>query len=85
MDLEKELIKIKERNRNVEIEKAWEVSWTRKLLILTITYILTAIVFYMLGIKSYLQNAMIPTIGYFLSTQSMPYFKKIWIKRNGFK
>ena len=30
MDLEKEIKKIQERNKRVELDKAWETSWTRK-------------------------------------------------------
>lgn len=31
MDIEKEINDIKERNKKVELNKAWETSWTRKL------------------------------------------------------
>ena len=30
-ELEKEIIKIKERNNRVELDKKWETSWTRKI------------------------------------------------------
>ena len=30
MDLEKEIEQIKLRNKKVELDKAWETSWTRK-------------------------------------------------------
>ncbi len=30
MDIEKEINDIKERNKKVELNKAWETSWTRK-------------------------------------------------------
>jgi len=32
-ELEKEIIKIKERNKNVEVDKIWETSLIRKILI----------------------------------------------------
>lgn len=35
-DLENEIAKIKERNKRVELDKAWETSWTRKICILYI-------------------------------------------------
>jgi len=31
MDIEKEIEIIKERNRRVELDKAWEISWTRRI------------------------------------------------------
>lgn len=39
MNLEKEIKDIKERNKRVEKDKAWEVSWTRKICIMILTYI----------------------------------------------
>lgn len=30
-ELEEEVLKIKERNKRVELDKAWETSWTRKI------------------------------------------------------
>ena len=33
MDLEKEIEQIKQRNKKVELDKAWETSWTRKICI----------------------------------------------------
>lgn len=84
MNLEKEISEIKDRNTRVEAEKAWEISLFRRVLISLFTYIVTAIVFYLLGVENYLQNAFIPTIGYFLSTQSLPFIKNWWIE-NRFK
>jgi len=82
MDLEKEIEAIKERNKKVEADKAWETSKTRVLSILVMTYIITAIVFYIIGINNFLLNAFIPTVGFFLSTQSLPFIKKWWVNKN---
>ncbi len=38
-DIEKEIEKIKERNKRVEKDKAWETSWTRRICIMILTYI----------------------------------------------
>ena len=79
-DLEKEIFLIKNRNKKVEIDKAWETSWTRKLLLMIFTYL--AISFYLRAInidKPWL-NAIVPSIGFLLSTLTLPYFKKIWEK-----
>jgi hypothetical protein len=38
-----EIQRIKERNRKVEMDKAWEVSWTRRIFILAMTYIVASV------------------------------------------
>ena len=81
-EIKKEINLIKERNRKVEIDKAWEISKTRVLVVLAMTYIITAVVFYFIGVKNYLLNALIPSLGFYLSTQSLPFIKKWWIKKN---
>lgn len=81
MDIEKEINLIKERNKKVEADKAWETSLFRVIFISAITYITTAIVFYFIGVKNFLLSALIPTIGYYLSVQSLPFIKKWWTKR----
>ncbi len=39
MDLNKEIEEIKNRNKRVELDKKWETSWTRKICICIVTYI----------------------------------------------
>lgn len=79
MDLEQEINLIKERNKKVESDKAWETSPFRILSVTIITYTITAIVFYFIGVTNYFVSALIPTVGYYLSTQSLPIIKKWWI------
>lgn len=78
-EIERKLKEIDERNRRVENDKAWEVSKFRVLVITLMTYVITAIVFKLIGVKDFLLSAFIPTIGFFLSTQSLPFIKKYWI------
>lgn len=75
-----EINTIKERNRRVEKDKAWEVSWTRRGFIAMITYIIASIIFVLLKSDIPLLNAFIPTVGYILSTLSLPFVKKWWLK-----
>ncbi len=80
VELEKEILAIKIRNKKVEIDKAWETSWTRKFLLMIFTYL--AISFYLRAInidKPWL-NAIVPSVGFLLSTLTLPYFKKVWEK-----
>jgi len=79
--IENELLIIKERNKKVEADKAWETSTTRIILIVLITYVFASIIMYFIGVKSYLLNALVPTLGYFLSTISIPQIKKFWISK----
>lgn len=78
--LGEEVKKIKERNRRVEREKAWEVSWTRKIMVAVLTYIVVAIFFFYLGASDPMETAIIPTIAFLLSTLSVPFIKKLWLK-----
>ena len=50
-ELENEILQIKERNKRVELDKAWETSWTRKICIMVLTYIVVIIYSYV--IKSF--------------------------------
>lgn len=78
--VESEILAIQERNRRVEFDKAWETSKTRIAAIVIMTYVILSIVFYMIGTQHYFLNAFVPTIGYFLSTLSLPVIKGKWIK-----
>lgn len=80
-EIEKEINLIKERNKRVEADKAWETSKTRVCVVFVMTYIITAVVFYFIGVKNYLLNALIPSLGFYLSTQSLPLIKKWWTKK----
>lgn len=80
--LEDELAAIKKRNKRVESDKAWETSLTRMAFLLVLTYLMTALVFWLIAAPSPLLNALIPTLGYFLSAQSLPIVKRWWLARS---
>lgn len=82
MNIEKEIEDIKERNRKVEADKAWETSIFRTLLISVVTYIVVAVFLYFIGIQNFLVSALVPAIGFYLSTQSLPFIKDWWIKNH---
>lgn len=77
--LRKEIEKLKERNQRVEADKAWEGSAFRVLSLCVITYFIAAAVMYAIGVVNIWTNALVPTVGYFLSTQSLPFIKKWWV------
>ncbi|MEK9184357.1 MAG: hypothetical protein AAB892_01340 [Patescibacteria group bacterium] len=69
-----------ERNARVEADKAWETSGFRIGTIAVITYVCAAIVLYVIGAEDFLLSAVVPTLGYVLSTQSLPFVKKWWLR-----
>jgi len=79
-ELVEEIKKIKERNARVEADKAWETSISRTVLIAILTYLVVVLFFYSAGLPDPFPNAIIATVGFVLSTLSVPAFKKLWIK-----
>ncbi len=81
MNTKKEVEEIKKRNARVEADKAWETSWVRKGIIAVLTYLVIVLFFFSAGLPNPFVNAVVPTVGFILSTASLPYFKKIWLKK----
>ncbi len=79
--LQKEIERLKLRNKKVEADKAWEVSIERKVFIIISTYIIITIVMYLLKMDKPFINAIIPTCWYILSTISIKTWKKYFLKR----
>ena len=82
-DLEKEIENIKERNKRDELDKRWETSWTRKICICVLTYIVVIIYSYVIRkYNNILLSSLVPVIGFTLSTLSLKYIRKIWENKN---
>mgnify|MGYP003524715878 CR=1 FL=1 len=79
--MNKQVKAILERNERVASDKAWETSGTRKLIIATFTYVIVVVFLIIIGNANPFVNALIPAIGYLLSTLSLPFVKKIWIEK----
>jgi hypothetical protein len=80
-NLEERIAKLEDRNRRVEADKRWETSWLRRLSIMLLTYL--TVVFYMhfvLQINPWV-NALVPVIGYTLSTFTIGFLKQWWLSR----
>lgn len=80
MDFEKEIKKIQARNKKVELDKAWETSKTRKISIAVLTYLVMVLVMYSLNMDNPFIGAIIPTLGFTLSTFSLDFIKEFWKK-----
>ena len=79
MNVEEEIKQIKERNQRVEKDKAWETSWTRRICIMVLTYIV--VICYSYIIRKYDEiflSSLVPVIGFTLSTLSLKLVRKIW-------
>ena len=81
--LQSEINEIKVRNARVERDKAWETSAARKLTILVLTYLVMSLFFYVAKLGNPFINAVVPSLGFFLSTLAVPFVKKWWL--NNFK
>lgn len=79
--LEEKIRVIEERNKRVELDKKWETSFIRIFSVGVITYIIAVFALFMIKAPNPFLNALIPTIGFILSTQSLPFIKKLWIKK----
>ena len=78
--LEERVKAIEERNKKVELDKDWEQSWARKILIAFFTYLAIALYLnFVVGVEPWV-NAIVPTVGFLLSTLTFPFFKSIWLK-----
>lgn len=81
-ELENEIKKINERNARVELDKAWETSWTRKICICVLTYIVVVIYSSLINkISNVWLSSLVPVIGFTLSTLSLKMVRKVWEKK----
>lgn len=80
-ELQNEIIEIKERNKKVELDKKWETSWTRRICICVLTYIV--VIIYSFIVRNYdniFLSSLVPVIGFTLSTLSLRLIRNIWEK-----
>jgi hypothetical protein len=80
-ELQTEIELIKQRNQRVETDKAWETSWTRKITILVLTYVVIVIFFFFAGLTKPFVSAVVPSLAFVLSTLIVPPVKKWWLKK----
>ena len=80
-NLEKRIEEIEKRNKRVEKDKKWETSWTRKICIMILTYVIVLIYSYIIrnfnDINIFL-SSLVPVIGFTLSTLSLRLVRKVW-------
>lgn len=79
-ELEKRISDIEARNKRVEGDKAWETSALRKILIVILTYIFAVLYLKVADTTNPFFGAVVPTVGFYLSTQTLNVIKKKWLK-----
>ncbi|KKQ36147.1 MAG: hypothetical protein US52_C0007G0002 [candidate division WS6 bacterium GW2011_GWA2_37_6] len=79
-DIKKSIELINARNKRVETDKAWETSIFRKVTIAVLTYFVMTLFMWSIDVNKPYLNAIIPTLGYVLSTLSLGVFKNAWMK-----
>jgi len=81
MDLENEINQIKARNKRVELDKSWETSWTRKITIMILTYLIVLLYSFLVNkYNNIFFSSLVPVIGFLLSTLSLKLIRKFWEK-----
>lgn len=79
--IEERLADIEACNQRVENDKAWETSWTRRIGIIALTYLVVAFYLqFVVHIDPWI-NALVPVIGFLLSTLTISLLKTYWLGR----
>ena len=79
-ELEKRINDIEARNRRVELDKKWETSFTRRISICILTYIVVLLFSYFINTSNNIfLSSLVPVIGFTLSTLSVGLIRKIWL------
>ncbi len=80
-NLLKKIDRINERNRRVEADKSWETSKTRRFIITVSTYVTISIFLFYIKAPDPFIASIVPTVGYLLSTLTMPILKRMWLDK----
>jgi hypothetical protein len=79
-EIRKEVGELRARNVRVEREKAWETSWTRRLVITGMTWLGAWVWLLGLGVDHAALQALVPSGAYAVSTLSIPVLRRWWIR-----
>jgi hypothetical protein len=78
--LEERLRSLEERNRRVELDKRWETSDRRRASLVGLTYLVMVVFMGFIRVGDPFVSALVPTLGFFLSTLTMGWLKRVWLK-----
>ena len=80
-ELRSEISEIKVRNKRVESDKAWETSFTRRIVIAFGTYLTITIFLLMIGASYPYLAGLVPALAFILSTLTLPPLKEWWARK----
>ena len=78
--LQQQIQTMLERNTRVEQDKAWEVSMIRRAFIVAVTYAIACYYLWLIDVPQFWLHAAVPAGGYLLSTLSLSWIRRWWIK-----
>lgn len=79
--LKQDIESIMARNNQVETDKAWETSLTRKAVIALSTFIVIWAYMEAIGVSGAFLHALVPASAFLLSTLTLPCAKKMWMEK----
>ncbi|MFA6042224.1 MAG: hypothetical protein WCV85_03060 [Patescibacteria group bacterium] len=79
--LQAQIAEIQARNARVEADKAWERSWIRRGFIALTTYVFALLWLLVIHSDRPFLTALIPSVGYVLSTISLRSLQQRWLAR----
>lgn len=79
-NIEQRIVDLEARNVRVEMDKTWETSLTRKVLLVLFTYLAIGLYLRAIEVDRPWVNAIVPAVGFMISTLTMPFFKSLWMK-----
>ncbi len=80
-NLETRITALEARNKRVEMDKAWEGSLVRKAAIIVVTYVVVVVFLLLIHNDQPYINAIVPLLGFYLSTLVVGGLKKQWVRR----
>lgn len=81
LTIEERLAVIESRNERVQLDKAWETSWARRMLLTLFTYLVLGLYMWAIEISRPWLNSIVPAVGFMISTFTIPWVKQRWIER----
>jgi len=79
--LQEQVAKLEQRNIDKDVGKSFESSWTRTCFIIAFTYIVIYLYLrFSLNVADPQKNAVVPAIGFTMSTWSMSLVKPVWAR-----
>ena len=80
LEIEIAIKEIQERNQRVEVDKAWEISWTRRSVVLICTYVVVVAFFLISQLPHPFLNAIVPVLAFVLSNSTLSLVKRRWLQ-----